>query len=578
MVANFAYTKAQIAQVIEYKLLFPEEKSYPTIVSLLESIPRKKLINLSLLLINKYANSGFEAIDTFFTIPQSIHVKKDFKNRFSRVAKDGFNYIFCTDQTSIELLRYAFSVEHKPDNLGISEYESNIFKAILLINEKLHVFPNIEEEEDKSLRISKMLIVNSFSQKGINDSDYNQVFREAFTKSIDFIEFVKSNDYFKAIYLRFLKRHGIADYKSAIKTILGVYSLLLKDRVGVEQRAGIFIYDPVKDKDKLLSKSFLEKSSINWTAVIPLNCNHDYKVFRDKPLIKQEENCYAIFNLTFFIEKLFNSLYFDFQQIAKQEFGYKNFENEYKEGFLEKVLLVNYLEKINIRNKYFALSSKQMKDICDDVGEPDYYLRSKMGAAILIEHKDIKINAEIKQSRNLDLIISEYKNKLLRKSFSNGKLIENPKPIGIGQLIQLIKKIRNGIFNWDKQIEKDAIIYPVLVLTDSNFIPDGLSHLMNSWFLEELVKVDIKSSNVKPLIVMTTTTFLLYQEEFKLNGMEYYFEKYYESIKIAEISQSGNPYLDIANMNIPFFEYMLNVFRSDFHKTFEEYRLKLFPS
>lgn len=180
MDSRAAYIEVRIEVVVEYKLLFPEAISYPTITSLLENIPRMELINILMLLLNRYTCPWVEAIKTFFTFPQSVEVR-DFLYRFERAVQIGNKYIFCTVQTSLELLRYAFSVNYVPRNLNVSEYEVNIFKAILLINEKLHVFDDFVEK-DSNIRIVKMLLLEYSSQKGINDSDYHQVFREMFKK------------------------------------------------------------------------------------------------------------------------------------------------------------------------------------------------------------------------------------------------------------------------------------------------------------------------------------------------------------------------------------------------------------
>lgn len=83
MDSRAAYIEVRIEVVVEYKLLFPEAISYPTITSLLENIPRMELINILMLLLNRYTCPWVEAIKTFFTFPQSVEVR-DFLYRFER--------------------------------------------------------------------------------------------------------------------------------------------------------------------------------------------------------------------------------------------------------------------------------------------------------------------------------------------------------------------------------------------------------------------------------------------------------------------------------------------------------------
>lgn len=65
MNTNFAYDKADILQVVEYHLIYPEEKVYPTICSLLENIPREKIVRFSQLLVNLYSNASIEDMQNF---------------------------------------------------------------------------------------------------------------------------------------------------------------------------------------------------------------------------------------------------------------------------------------------------------------------------------------------------------------------------------------------------------------------------------------------------------------------------------------------------------------------------------
>jgi len=186
------------------------------------------------------------------------------------------------------------------------------------------------------------------------------------------------------------------------------------------------------------------------------------------------------------------------------------------------------------------------------------------------------INGIIKQSRDIEQIINEYKNKLLLKTHSNGKPVKTPKPEGIGQLVSQMKKIQTENAFWDKSVSKDSIIYSVLVVADSKLLPDGLSYLMQDWYSSSCDSEHIDKKTVKPLIVMSISTLLLYAKEFQKNGFEYYFEKYYESIENAKKNQSKNPFVDIINASIPFSEYMEKVYSKNFIEIFNSYKEKLF--
>lgn len=581
MNTNFAYNKAEILQVVEYGWLYPEATVYPTITSLLENIPRDYIVKTVILIINKYNNASFEEMQKFFSSNSKV-LHEDFNRRFLNKRNPGVEYVFTTAQTPLELLRQAFSVSYSPKKMTVAEYEGRLLMAILLINEKLHVHNSTIADKDKRIEACNAVLANSFSQKGFNTADYDTTFRVAFTKSIDFFKYTSKNPYFNPIYRYFISELNIASYHEYTTTILGVFIIMFNnakrtlEENGIEMWMGDFEYKKEKIQDKLISPKVLDALSIDIDDVIPLNKNEDYVAFRGKPLIKNKEGTYAVYNLIFLIERLFNSLYFDFKYIAEEKLNLKRFDEEYKERFFEETLLHKYINLINSHGRYNVLNGAQA-DSMEKISAPDYYLKNKENSnIILFEHKDIRIGGKVKQSRDLEIIVKEYKNKMLLVTENQGKKVSKPKPIGIGQLVSLIEKIRYQTFVWDKTLDKDAIIYPVLVLTDSNFIPDGLPYLMNTWLYDDLKARGIDAGRVKPLIVMEVSTFLLYRSEFKEKGLEHYFEKYYDVIEKAEVNDLKNPYLSIFNMCVSFSDYIAEVTPKNINEIFENYKKKLF--
>ena len=201
-------------------------------------------------------------------------------------------------------------------------------------------------------------------------------------------------------------------------------------------------------------------------------------------------------------------------------------------------------------------------------------MKSKSGNIILFENKDILINGKIKESRNFNKIISEYKNKLLLKTYKDKEVLKTPKPEGIGQLIEQIKKIQNNSAFWDKEASSENIVYPVLVVGDSRLLPDGMSYLMQKWYEERCVSEHIDLSHIRPLIVLSISTLLLYAKEFESKGIEYYFEQYYKSLDMAK-KRTDNPLLKASNLSVSFSEYMKNVYPKDFSETYELYKKKI---
>lgn len=566
---NMAYTSFEIQMVVGFKDIYPELGTPPSIISLLSQIPREKIIRVAQVLINDYKNAKVEDMQKFFSTNNEA-LKEDFNRRFMKLDKSKVSYNFCTTQTPIELLKYAYAIPYSYKEFKDEGVEEDLLKAILCINEKLMEYTYSSTTQDSMEKVAELMVVNSFSQKDINNFNLNYVFREILTKSIDLFEYVSTDEYFKPIYNEFLKKLEIDSYKEYIISILGLFAII-KDK-----GAGTFTYDAQKDLDNLIKTNILDHISMPINNNVSLDKNEDYRIFRDKPLIKLPNGSYEIVNIGFLLERLFSSLYFDFKFIAK-ELGMNGFEDQYKQSFMEKTLLCKYLENINRSAKYTVMSSKAslaIKKKGED-GEPDYYMKTnKTRNIILFENKDILINGKIKESRDFNNIIAEYKNKILLKIYNDKGVIKTPKPEGIGQLVEQMKKIQINNAFWDKTAPTDSLIYPVLVVGDSKLLPDGMSYLMQRWYEDRCKSENINFGKTRPLIVISISTLLLYTDEFAKKGFEYYFEQYYKSIEDAK-KQNEDPYLACSNLCVSFSEYMKSVYPKDFTYIFNSYKEKI---
>ena len=102
----------------------------------------------------------------------------------------------------------------------------------------------------------------------------------------------------------------------------------------------------------------------------------------------------------------------------------------------------------------------------------------------MFECKDIRLKAELKEHRDFSLLERELKNKLMLKTYSNGKICKTPRRIGVGQLAGHIKNIREHDFRWGYDIKSDSIVYPVLVIANHKLMWNGLFDMLNEWFVQ----------------------------------------------------------------------------------------------
>ena len=76
-------------------------------------------------------------------------------------------------------------------------------------------------------------------------------------------------------------------------------------------RTGVIEFDRIKDEDGVLSEFIVDKNSWDLHDTIKLTDNEDYVAFRNKPFIRISPRKYAIIDITFVIDKLYNGLYFE---------------------------------------------------------------------------------------------------------------------------------------------------------------------------------------------------------------------------------------------------------------------------
>lgn len=132
---------------------------------------------------------------------------------------------------------------------------------------------------------------------------------------------------------------------------------------------------------------------------------------------------------------------------------------------------------------------------------------------VLIEYKDILINASVKHSYNFDTIKDEIFKKLVSNQNSTDK--------GISQLINSIASIRGGDYRQvDSNMDSNSIIYPVLVITDESFDIHGVNYILNKGFRRLLKEKGIDDSNVRNVVILNLNELLKFQDFFRNGNLD----------------------------------------------------------
>ena len=523
-----------IEKILEFHDLFPEEKEID-ISSVLKKYSKKYLVLSSNVLSHNYGRAYIpDKNNTFFSSHSEKHIE-DLTNRFEQLTNISGQKIFCycTTKTSLELMRIIFSIpinEYKNDG-DIEDFEYDLFRVILQINENLMSFNSTNEQN-----LATFSFLNFFIMNDISGQDARGVFIRQVQYYSILSEFIETYPACGKAKETFYKSAGITKMSDYAKTWLALFTLEFEYQKKQGKGCPILDLNRLQDVDDTLNIAVLDFLSINLNEHILYNNtkiktrdnNVDYRVFRSCPLIKIDDNKYIIYCFPILVERLYNSLFFDLKDSFKDAFNF------YNKDFVEKVLFQpQVLQCLNEKITSKIYPSREMilcgDKIKEEDNQPDFYLRENDNL-ILFECKAIRINGELKDKSDIDELLSILKNKLycskenIDKSRGKKKKAEQ---VGVTQLVQQMKMIDADTFKWDNNIPDEVAYYPVIVLEDPRFVVPGLSYIINSWY-QSLIEQELPEQMCHPIVVMSIDMLMLYSHIFKAEGFHNVFDKYFK--------------------------------------------------
>ena len=455
----------------------------------------------------------------------------------------GVDYVVAFENTSLELLRMAFSIKANKFssdcfNANIDQLQYKTLKLITQINETLTKY-RISSKHKNNLPI--LAYTNSASSYDIICFNQQNEYLFQLILAYEFFKLIEGNDKYNVLLQEFYNKYQIDNWREYVRTILSVITIAMEHEGTIPNNLSI-------DPDELINKSVLDELCIDYNIEsIPYACkneydtigNSDYKVFRDKPLIKLSNGDYAVHSRPLITDRLYSSLYFDFKTISESlSIKHPSISNLFTSEFIEKTLFCGTIQKCINQNKSIGRNESELKAIHKivdgELGYPDYYISESKGV-ILFECKDIRLNAWIKEQRDYGLIERELRNKLVSKTYqvdykSRSHRSITPKRIGCGQLAGHLASIRKSTFMWDTDLDINVAVYPVLIIADNRMLATGLSNILQRWFEECLINEDVRPEAEKRLIIMSPLTLIKYSDLFRVHGFIKYFEEYYRSV------------------------------------------------
>ncbi|WP_046244139.1 hypothetical protein [Hymenobacter terrenus] len=355
-------------------------------------------------------------------------------------------------------------------------------------------------------------------------------FRLQFIKAVYFFKFCEQDPLFNSYLSIFLKEINLPNWHQYLINILSSYVRKFEPlRIPSIMAIGEEYADMI---------SWLEELCIDADKYSP---KPDFTELRERPIFKINDTEFLFLNLNFLIDKIYQGIQFDFAKAlvkAKAHYkgkpikNYPDFKSIFGSEFSENNLFYKIMNYSFEKSKYFRMSGEDMKTILGQ-GEPDYYMRSK-NKVYLFEYKDKLISAESKINTTIERKIDEIYKKFVIDDKSH--------KTGVGQLIESIKEIRKGNFTnkIDKQLNKNCIIYPVIVYTDFSLVVPGINIILNTEFKTQLKHAGFENdTNIKNLTLLSLDGLIKFQDLFrdgrlKLNNC---LNNYFEAISNPNILQ-----------------------------------------
>lgn len=430
--------------------------------------------------------------------------------------------------SSLKLFEFIF--DSIPDEQETTKTDKQIerdtFKAYVLLNQinitdRYLVSKQIKEENNIKPTPAQALLEISFHNNDLINFRVDKLFDAQFKRALLYFQFLAERDDCVALLNAFYTHYGVTDYRDYLKRLIGItHSVLMKD---VESHTEIHL-------EEQESMAFIDKHVANVDESIT---EVDFLKVRSNPLYKFEEDKYRIISPLFTIEMIYNGLYFRLNAINSElpnRDKVSNFYNLKTYQFSEQYVLSKLLKEI-YGNRYVQKSGAELDGIMQ--GAPDYYMRN--GKYIhLYESKDILITKESKQSLDFRDLENELRIKLFENEKGSAKAVK--------QVVESFRKILAGEAVYDAAIPLARVqIFPVLILHYSMFNAAGLNSVINSWFTNELLKLEelgLDISRVHDLVIIDIDTLIfnkdaLIQRKITIQNALLEYEKDYLRFNLA---------------------------------------------
>lgn len=498
--------------VLKFEDVFPNENK-KNFEDYLMGIEKSTLISIGIAFINLFNREEFSDpeyyLSNFFNSQNRPYaggiwkrvqlLQKGYRTKFN----PDVDVTFFSVLNSLYFFEYVLTIQDYHNSKSKEEIERDIFKAFLVLNDKsLFDFELISIDSTKNLDSRYTLFAKTFTS-----ALPHYEFTHVNLNSLMICEFIRAHMLFEFLekhhpvlveeFLKYFNLNNWLEYLN--KLVFITFSAVSKPG------ATYLDFDNSSNQD-----GFLELLSINDKTFLS---DLDFRTIRSSPILKMNSNTYRVISVQFLIEFIYKSLRFklkDINNLLPNAEEVKDLQRIYTLDFSEKICSYIVLRKC-FGGKYKQLTGNDIEGM-GIKGAPDYYVRNGK-YVFLFESKDVMLKSEVKQSGDFELYKKALDEKFYFEKNKKGKIVRK----AILQLINSIKSILKCTTSYDKDIPKNVIVYPLLLVHDRLFNVPGLNKYLNHIFQQELKTLAESGyviDNVKPLILIDIDTLVYHQDNF----------------------------------------------------------------
>ncbi len=425
--------------------------------------------------------------------------------------------------------------EQQSDDTPYVDFAIDLLKTILIYNE---LFLNTMEKEGDLKDFKSLFTLDLMQQTYIRPLRFtNYLMRSAFM-----CHFLNQDKELKPYTIQFCQDYGMSDPWKISKFLID----LLNDNGRKEAKFGL--------NRNQIPPNLLEDWVINVESLKNNEISLNFDII-PKPLFQTEENEFIILDLSFFQYMVDQGFFYNIykKSIANTNSKFSNFNN-FKayigKKYFEEYLCSLFFEKTFFRRDQIVISNEKYQD---------FIIKSTSDNLLVIEAKMTDVNARVVE--NLDF-------EAFKKSIDDNLLSTKENQKKNKGALQIIRQIKQLVEPTNAQEIQDLFkikkiknlnIYPILLVSDTNYSLSGTNKYVNDNVRTELNNLAAYFKSIRPVVIININIFIEYfpyLQQSKSNLTDLIKGYFTELNKWLKAFKKHDDIYSYYQMSLPFDEYL----------------------